>query len=184
MWNCKTLRHQQRNMVSFVLKYFNKLIWVMSIKSFTIKDRTNQLYICDHSHVPNSTGSKLILLGFFRSIQQDDKSQPISLESNFYRMTGTSWLRLKQKENIIYMVLDSFFLFFLPFSFVCIFLLFLLINYMYLMRKGIGKKITKIQKRFRRNLELKKRKKKWEIPFYHINLRKPSSPKIKNMDEN
>lgn len=73
MWNCKTLRHQQRNMVSFVLKYFNKLIWVMSIKSFTIKDRTNQLYICDHSHVPNSTGSKLILLGFFRSIQQDDK---------------------------------------------------------------------------------------------------------------
>lgn len=130
----------------------------MSIKSFTIKDTTNQLYICDHSHVPNSTGSKLILLGFFRSIQQDDKitAYQFGIQLLPYDRHFLIAIETKRKNYIYGFGLLFFFFFFLPFSFVCIFLLFLLINYMYLMRKGIGKKITKIQKRFRRNLELKK----------------------------
>lgn len=132
----------------------------MSIKSFTIKDRTNQLYICDHSHVPNSTGSKLILLGFFRSIQQDDKITAYQFGIQLLPYDRHFLIAIETKRKHYIYGFGLLFLFFLPFSFVCIFLLFLLINYMYLMRKGIGKKITKIQKRFRRNLELKKRKKK------------------------
>lgn len=136
------------------------------------------------------TRSKLHRLQInFAGLFQVDSTRWQNHSLSVWYPTSTVWQALldcdwNKKKTLYIWFWTPFFYFFSLFSFVCIFLLFLLINYMYLMRKGIGKKITKIQKRFRLNLKLKKEKKKWEIPFYHINLRKPSSPNIKNMDEN